>query len=150
MPNEDNKILKYNHEGKSLNAAVIIYADLEYLLEKIYSCQNNLGKCYTEKKSKHTSSGYSLFINGSFDATKNRLDCCKGEDCMERFYKDLRNHAMKIINYEEKEMMLVTYKNRSYENQKACYICKKGFSTNEDGNNAFELYHKVGDHRHYT
>ena len=126
MPNEDNKILKYNHEGKSLNAAVIIYADLEYLLEKIYSCQNNLGKCYTEKKSKHTSSGYSLFINGSFDATKNRLDCCKGEDCMERFYKDLRNHAMKIINYEEKEMIPLTDKeNKSYEKQKICYIWKK-------------------------
>ena len=34
MPNEDNKILKYNHGEKSMRAPFIIYADLESLLEK--------------------------------------------------------------------------------------------------------------------
>ena len=32
----------------SLKAPFIIYADLESLLEKIHSCQNNLEKSYTE------------------------------------------------------------------------------------------------------
>ena len=41
----------------------MIYADLECLLEKIHSCQNNPEKSYTEKKTKHTPSGYSLFTN---------------------------------------------------------------------------------------
>ena len=51
MPNEDNKILKCNnHGGKSLKAPAIIYADLECLLEKMHSCQNNLKRSYTEKK----------------------------------------------------------------------------------------------------
>ena len=50
MPNEYNKILKYNHGEKSLKAPFIIYADLECLLEKMYSCQNNPEKSYTEKK----------------------------------------------------------------------------------------------------
>ena len=50
MSNEYNKILKYNHGEKSLNAPAIIYADLECLLEKMHSCQNNLEKSYTEKK----------------------------------------------------------------------------------------------------
>ena len=61
MPNENNKILKYNHGEKSLKAPAIIYADLERLLEEMHSCQNNFGKSYTEKKTKHTPSGYSLF-----------------------------------------------------------------------------------------
>ena len=43
MPN-DNKILKYNYGGKSLKALFIIYADVECLLEKKYSCQNNFEK----------------------------------------------------------------------------------------------------------
>ena len=34
MPNEDNEILKYNYGEKSIKAPAIIYADLEYLLEK--------------------------------------------------------------------------------------------------------------------
>ena len=49
------------------------------------------------KKIKHTPSGYSLFTNCSFDAAKNKLDCYRGKDCMEKFYKDLREHAMRII-----------------------------------------------------
>ena len=78
MPNGDNKILKYNQEENSLKAPVIIYADFEWLLEKMHSCQNNLEKSYTDKKTKHTPSGYSLFPNCSFDATKNKLHCYKG------------------------------------------------------------------------
>ena len=34
MPNEDKKILKYNHGEKSMKASFTIYADLECLLEK--------------------------------------------------------------------------------------------------------------------
>ena len=100
MPDEFNKILKYNHGEKSLKAPAIIYADLECLLEKMHSCQNNPKKSYTEKKTKHTPSGYSLFTNCSFDKTKCKLDCYKGY--MERFCKDLRQHVMKIIEYEKK------------------------------------------------
>ena len=86
-----------------------------------------------------------------FDATKNKLDCYKGEDCMEKFCKDVRNHAMKIINYEEKEMIPLTDKEtKSYEKQKVCYICKKEFSTDENDKNTFKLYHKIRDHCHYT
>ena len=50
MPDEFNKILKYNHGEKSLKAPAITYADLECLLEKIHLCQNNPEKSYTEKK----------------------------------------------------------------------------------------------------
>ena len=55
------------------------------------------------KKTKHTPPGYSLFINCSFDSTKNQIDCYNGKYCMEWFRKDLREHAMKIINYEKKK-----------------------------------------------
>ena len=103
------------------------------------------------KKTKHTPSGYSLFLNCSFDATKNKFDCYRGKDCIERFCKELREHAIKIIDYEKKEMIPLTDKeNKSYEKQKVCYICKKEFSTDENDKNAFKLYHKVRDHCHYT
>ena len=73
MPNKDNKILKYYYGEKSLKGPAIIYADLESLLEKMHSCQTNLEKSYTEKKTKHTPCSYSLLTNCSFDATKNTL-----------------------------------------------------------------------------
>ena len=41
MPNEDNKILIYNHGEKSMRAPFIIYVDLESLLEKTNTCYDN-------------------------------------------------------------------------------------------------------------
>ena len=92
----------------------------------MHSYQNSPEKCYTEKKTKHTVSGCSLFTDCSFDSAENKLDCYRGKDCMERFCKDLREHAMKIIDYEKREMIpLVDKENKSYEKQKFCCICKK-------------------------
>ena len=38
----------------------MIYADLDYLLEKMHSYQNNFEISYTEKKTKPMPSGYSI------------------------------------------------------------------------------------------
>ena len=63
---------------------------------------------------------------------------------MEKFCKDLKDQAMKIINYEKKEMIPLTDEEKeSYEKQKVCYICEKEFSTDKK-------YCKVRDHCHYT
>ena len=53
MPKEDEKILKYNLGEKSLKAPFLIYADLECILKKEQSRQNNSESSYTERKVKH-------------------------------------------------------------------------------------------------
>ena len=57
-----------------------------------------------------------------------------------------------MINYEKKEMKPLTYQeNKSYEKQKVCYKCRKGFSTDDDNEVALnKKYQKVTDHCHYT
>ena len=140
MPKEENKILKYKHGEKSLKALFMIYADFDRSLENMDYCQNNPKKSYTEKKTKHTPSGYSFFTNCSFDETKNKLDYYRDDDGMKRFCKDLRYHAMKIINYEEKEMMPLTDKeNKSYQMEKVCYIYKKEFSADNDNKKCHKM-----------
>ena len=44
MSEKDNKILKYNNGEKSMKTPLIIYADLEPLLEKMNVCHNNSEK----------------------------------------------------------------------------------------------------------
>ena len=62
MPEEDNKILKYNHgEKKSMLQPFVIYFDFESLLEKIDTYLKDLEKSSTTKINKHIPSGYSLF-----------------------------------------------------------------------------------------
>ena len=65
---------------------------------------------------------------------------------MKNFCLDLTEHAVKIINYEKKEMIPLTkQEKRAHRIQRRCYICKKMFST--DDNN--KQYKKVRDYCHY-
>ena len=131
MPTKDNNIIKYNQGEKSIKMPFTIYVDLECLLEKMSTCQNNPNKSCTTKINKHTPSGYSLFTHCSFDESKNKLNYYKEDDCMKKFCKDLREHSTKIINYEKKKMISLTTKEEIYHNrQKICYICKKEFDNN--------------------
>ena len=64
----------------------------------------------------------------------------------------LKDHAMKTINYKEKEMILLTdEENRSYEEQEIRHICKNKFCLDKnDENEDDENFKKVKDHCHYT
>ena len=140
MPTKDNNIIKYNYGEKSMKLLFVIYADLECLLEKMSTCQNNLNKSSTAKLNKHTPSGYSLFTPSPFDESKNKLNFIEEMIC-----KDLREHATKITNYEKKKMISLTIKEEIYHNkQKVCYICKKEFNNND------KKQQNVRDHCHYT
>ena len=57
MPEEDNKILKYNQGEESMKVPFIIYADFESLLEKMNTCHKN-----PEKSSTTLFIVYTLFI----------------------------------------------------------------------------------------
>ena len=120
MPTKNNNIIKYNHGEKPMKLPFVIYADLECLLEKMSTCINNPNESSTTKINKHTPSGYSIFTHCSFDKSKNKLNYYRG--------KDLREHASKIIDYENKKMIPLTTEKKIYHNkQKICYICKKEF-----------------------
>ena len=136
MPIKRYNTIKYNHGEKSMKLPFVIYVDLECLLEKMSTCQNNPNKLSTTKINKHTPSGYSIFTHCSFDESKNKINYYRGDD--------LREHSTKIINYEKKKMILLTMEEKvHYNKQKICYICKKEFSNDKKN-------YKVRDHCHYT
>ena len=121
MPDKNNKILKYNPGENSLKIPFIIYADIECLLKKIDTCQNNPEKSYAQKPS-----GYSLVTWCSFDKSKNECKYYRGKDRMEMFCKDLRDQTMKIIYYEKKEMIPLTDEEESLiKNKKSVIYVKK-------------------------
>ena len=66
---------------------------------------------------------------------------------MKKFWKDLRKHSIKIINYEKKKMISLTTEEKvHYNKQKVCYICKKEFDDNDNN----KKQQKVRDHCRYT
>ena len=65
MPNDNNKILKYNHGEKSMRAPLVIYTDLECLLEKCIPFKIILKNLTQKKNSAYTFwllIAYKLFI----------------------------------------------------------------------------------------
>ena len=122
MSTKDNNIIKYNQGEKSIKLPFVVYADLECLLEKMSVCQNNLNESSTTAINKHAPSGYSLFTHCSFDQSRNKLNHYRGKDCMKKFCKDLREHAMRIINDEKKKMIPLTIKEKIHYNEKKFVI----------------------------
>ena len=140
MPSPNNNIIKYNQGDKSLKLPFIIYADLECLLTKIDACQNNPDLSSTTKINQNIPSGYSICTSCSFDKSNNKLSYYRGEDCMKRFCKDLKDHATKIIDFKKKIMIPLTKEEEdNYNKENICYICKKEFNND-----------KVRDHCHFT
>ena len=92
------------------------------------TCYNNTENSSSTKINKHTPSCYSLFTQCSFDATKskNKLDYYRGKTCMKNFCLNLREHATKIINYEKKEIILLTKEEKDkHKNQKSLLYMQK-------------------------
>ena len=102
-------------------------------LKKCTLVINNPKKLLTSKMNKNTASGYSLFTNSPFHATRNKLDCDRRKDCMKNFCLDLKEHTAKIINYEKQKIMPLTNKEKKlYRKQEICYVYKRGFITDDD------------------
>ena len=89
----------------------------------------------------HEPCGYSLDLVRSFNSKQNKHSFYRRRDCIEKFCKDLKELATKIMNDEEKEKISLTdSENKFYEEQEVCHICQKEFchDKNEKKKNKFK------------
>ena len=117
MPEKNKNILKHCSGEKSRKAPFLINEDLECLLKKEQSCQNNPKSSYTERKTRHEPLSYSDLIC-FLDKTKHQHYYYRGKDCIENFCKKLKEIGTGIINYEEKQMIPLTDEKMSHINSK--------------------------------
>ena len=81
---------------------------------------------------------------------QNKLNYYRRKDCIEKLCKKLKECAIKIIKYEEKEMIPLTKEEKKfYEDQEKCHICKENFCMDKDDKD-YVNRKKVKDHCHYT
>ena len=128
VPSKDTKLLKFNQYQKFNKAPFIVYADLECIIEKINGFKNHPENSSTTKVREHIPSGFSMFKISSFKSIANKHYEYRGKDCLKKFCESIREHTMKIINFEKKTLKLLTKEQQeSYENAKVCYDCKDKF-----------------------
>ena len=128
MPNEKNKYISTTSGKNSMRAPLVIYADIKCLLMKIDSCENTANNSYTERKALHVACRYSIVTCYSYDKTKNRQICYRGQDCMKHFTKTLGNIFVKYMNFEEKPMIPLSDDEKTHhDNAKVCFLCNEEF-----------------------
>ena len=66
----------------------------------------------------------------SFDGIENKHVVYRGKDCMKKFCESLREHAMKVIKFENKKIPLTSKEYKLYLNSTNCHICKKCLKIN--------------------
>ena len=102
----------------------------------------------TTKVSEHIPSGFSISIISQFKGIKNKHDAYRGKDCMKNFHETFREHPMKIINFKEKKIKLLTNEQQEpHEMLKYAMFVKKSLKINML---KIKVYHKFRDHCHYT
>ena len=107
MHAEDTKILEFNQYQKSDKASFIIYADLEFIIEKIDGCKNIPENSYASKVREHIPSSFSMSTISSFRSIENEHDMYRGKGRMKKFCELLREHAIKAINFKKKKIKLL-------------------------------------------
>ena len=95
MASDDTKILEFNQYHKSDKSPFIIYADLEYIIEKTNGCKNNAEDSFATQVTKHIPSGFGISTISSFRSIENKHDIYIGKDCM------TTKHPMKITNFKK-------------------------------------------------
>ena len=85
MPFDDSKILELNRYQKFDKAPFIIYADLEFLMQKIDGCKNNSEDSSATAIGEHIPSFFSMFTTTSYKSIENKLDVYRGKNCMREF-----------------------------------------------------------------
>ena len=67
----------------------------------------------------------------SFRSIENKPDVYRGKDFMKKFLEFLREQEMKTIIFKkEKRKLLTKEQQKSYDNDKICYICKRNLKIN--------------------
>ena len=123
----------------------MIYADLEYLIEKTDGCKSNPEKIFTTKVDEHIPSCFSMSAILSFKCIENKHSLYCGKGFMAWFCKSLREDTTAVINFKKEKLKLSTNEHQiSYESAKICYICEEKFKI------SILKIKKIMDHCHYT
>ena len=137
MASQEDNILQFSQYMKSSKMLQIIYANPEFLIEKVDLCANNPEKSLTTKVEQHIPYRCSMSTMWAFDNIENKVILYREEDCVKKVCTSLSEHASNVINKKEPKI---------HEDAKACYCCGKRFSKRFADN---KNYQKVRDHCHF-
>ena len=149
-PKEGSYVSFKNHSN-TVRHPFVIYADFECFTTPIESVTNDPNKAHTTKYQKHGPSGFCYYVKCSEEGVYDKEPVMytkesEHDDVPKRFVECLENTFKEIVGLYDnpKSMIYGKEEKRAYGNATHCYVCQRGFITQEG-----EL-DKVRDHCHLT
>ena len=136
-------MLRFENYHRGERVPFVIYADFESCIKSIDTCDPNPENSYTKQYQKHEPISFYYYIK-PFDSEVSlpiKERSYTGKNAEQVFLKYLEEDIRAIANIEKKEIIFGKKKNKRYNEETRCWICKKEFDKNEE---------KVKDHCHYT
>ena len=140
LPDEDNKILRFENYHKQLKVPFVIYADFEAITTKIEGPELDPEHSGTLKTQEHEPCGFSYIVVRSDGQTKAPV-LYRGENAVQEFFHRLREEESAIMDElrHPKQMVMEREDWRSFNRAQDCHICGKELDND-----------RVRDHCHIT
>ena len=145
MPEKGEKVYFKNHR-KQLSVPFVIYADFEAITEKIYGCQPNNEKSYTEAYQKHTDCGYGYKVVCCYDDKYSKpIQTYRGENAVYKFMENMLEEVnwckSKMKKHFNKPLKMTDEDEDAFQKAIKCHICDIKYTEKEI---------RVRDHCHIT
>ena len=145
MPKEGS-IVQFQNYHKQMPAPFVIYADFEAITEKVYGCQPDDVKSYTDKYQKHTGCSYGYKLVCCYDDKYSKLvKIYRGENSISYFMLDMLSeveYCQKMIATEfQKPLQMTDEEEELFKAAEECHIY---------GGKYLHTEVRVRDHCHIT
>ena len=128
MPKAGDMVYFKNYH-KEQEAPFVIYADFETITEKVYGCQPNNDKSYTESYQKHKDCGYGYKVVCRYnDKYSKKVQIYRGKDAVYKFMEKMLQQVEWCKKMKYKYMTLTKDDEQNFKNANKCHICNKKYS----------------------
>ena len=145
MPKEGSMVQFQNYH-KQMPVPFVFYADFEAITEKVYGCQPDGAKSYTDKYQKHTGCSYGYKVVCCYDEKYSKpVKIYRGENFISYFMLDMLSeveYCQKMIATDfQKPLQMTDEEEELFKTAEECHICRKKYLDTEV---------RVRDHCHIT
>ena len=139
-------MVQFQNYHKQMPAPFVIYADFEAITEKVYGCQPDGVKSYTEEYQKHTGCNYGYKLVCCYDDKYSKpVKIYRGENSISYFMLDMLSeveYCQKMISSEfHKPLQMADEEEKLFKVAEECHICGQKYLDTEV---------RVRDHCHIT
>ena len=134
-------MLEFKNYHRLEKVPFLVYADFEFFIKPLDTCELNPESSYTKQYQKHESSSFCYIKCFDNEVYEPKLVSYTGEDAAQKFVEMLEEDIKIIANIPEKKMIFEKEEKERFHKETKCWMCNEEFNDKDV---------KVRGHCHFT